>query len=360
VNGTVVTITDIPAQPAYSPELATAARVKELAMGLWVSAMLTTAVQLRVPDEIGEEPADAARLAGRLGLHPEALGRLLRALSAHGVFEEVAEGRFAHTAYSRILREDDPHSVRYQVLWTAAPWTWQAWPLLPEAVRTGEPVVPRLFGKEFFAYLTQDAPESAEIFNRAMTQSSSFTSAMIADALDVSGVRVVVDVGGGRGHLLRTLLERHEHLDGVLYDLPGVTSSADPALLEGGPLAGRVRVVGGSCLDGVPPGGDLYILKNLLEWDDERSVTTLRHVAGAVRESGRAVLVQNLIDDSPEPKVTTGMDLLLLLNVGGRKHTRRQIEALLDRAGLRIRAVRPTSSSLFLIEVAPRAADDTP
>lgn len=46
----------------YAPELATAARVKELAMGLWVSAMMT-AVRLRVPDEIGDKPVPAEELA---------------------------------------------------------------------------------------------------------------------------------------------------------------------------------------------------------------------------------------------------------------------------------------------------------
>ncbi|MDT3397876.1 methyltransferase [Streptomyces sp. B1866] len=342
-------------ETTYAPELATAARVKELAMGLWVSAMMMTAVRLRVPDEIDDKPVEAAELAARLDLHPGALARLLRALAAHGVFEEAAEDRFGHTPLSRVLREDDPHSVRYQVLWTVAPWTWRAWPHLEDAVRTGERVFPGLYGKEFFAYLSEDAPESAEIFNRAMTQSSSYTSDMVAGALDLTGVRVAVDVGGGRGHLLRTLLERHPALHGVLHDLPSVVASADPALRPGGELAGRVRLVGGSCLDGVPS-GDLYILKNLLEWDDERTVATLRNVAAALRTGGRAVLVQNLVDDSPEPKVTTGMDLLLLLNVGGRKHTRRHLVRLLAEAGLEIREVRPTASSLFVIEVARVAA----
>ncbi|MFK4187573.1 methyltransferase [Streptomyces sparsogenes] len=338
----------------YTPELATAARVKELAMGLWVSAMMMTAVQLRLPDEIDDKPVETGELAARLDLHPEAVARLLRALAAHGVFAEPAEDRFAHTSLSRVLREDHPHSVRYQVLWTVAPWTWRAWPHLEEAVRTGERVFPRLYGKEFFAYLAEDAPRSAEVFNRAMTQSSTFTSAMVAEALDMTGVRVVVDIGGGRGHLLRTVLERYPWLSGVLYDLASVVASADPALRPGGELADRARVVAGSCLDGVPP-GDLYILKNLLEWDDERTVTTLRNVAAALRSGGRAVLVQNLVDDSPEPKVTTGMDLLLLLNVGGRKHTRRQLTRLLSEAGLEITDIRPTASSLFVIEVARRA-----
>ncbi|MEU4999153.1 methyltransferase [Streptomyces sp. NPDC021622] len=335
----------------YAPELATAARVKELAMGLWVSAMMMTAVRLRVPDEIGDKPVSAEELASRLEVDPAALARLLRALGTHGVFKETDDDVFAHTDLSRVLREDDVNSVRYQVLWTVAPWTWQTWPHLETAVRTGERVFPDLYGKEFFPYLAEDAPESAEIFNRAMTQSSGFTSAMVADVLDVRGVREVVDVGGGRGHLLRTLLERNAWLAGVLYDLPGVVATADPALRTGGELADRARVVGGDCVERVPP-GDLHILKNLLEWDDDRTVATLRNVADVVHPGGRIVLVQNLVDDSPEPKVTTGMDLMLLLNVGGKKHTRRHLTELLTRAGLEVVDVRPTASSLFIIEVA--------
>jgi C-methyltransferase len=49
--------------------------------------------------------------------------------------------------------------------------------------------------------------------------------------------------------------------------------------------------------------------------------------------------------------VTTTMDLFLLLNVGGRKHTRRSLQELMERAGIRLDEVRPVAgTSLHVIE----------
>lgn len=59
---------------------------------------------------------------------------------------------------SRLLREDDPNSLRYISLWCTEPWTWDAWPKLDEAVRSGRNVIEDLYGKEFFVYLNEDAP----------------------------------------------------------------------------------------------------------------------------------------------------------------------------------------------------------
>jgi hypothetical protein len=334
----------------YSPDLAIAAQVKELALGLSVSAMMMAATKLQIADHIDETPVGVDDLARAVNADPDTLGRLIRALSCYGVFAEAEPDRFAHTELSRLLREDAPNSVRYQVLWTVVPWMWQTWPHLDDAIRTGKPVFPELFGKDLFSYLSEDAPSSAEVFNRAMTQSSSYTSDAVADVLDVTGVRTVVDVGGGQGHLLSTLLRRHPELTGVLFDLPSATAAADPALRSDGELADRAQVLAGSCLDTVPVDADLYILKNLLEWDDDKTVTTLRNVVAAARPGARVVLVQNLVDSSPEMKVTAAMDMLLLMAVGGRKHTQRHLIELLELAGLAFERVRPTRSSLFLIE----------
>jgi C-methyltransferase len=334
----------------YTAELEAAARVKELALGLCVSAMMMAATKLRVADVIDDEPLPVNQVAAEVNADPETLGRLLRALACHGVFVEAPIGRFGHTDLSRLLREDHPFSVRYQVLWTVEPWTWHAWPHLDDAIRTGKPVFSDLFGKDFFAYLTQDAPDSAAVFNRAMTQSSTYTSEAIADVLDIGDARTVADIGGGEGNLLRTLLDRHLGLRGVLLDLPSATAKADPALRPDGRLADRAAIMSGNCLHGVPVDADIYVLKNLLEWDDDKTVTTLRNVVATARPGARVVLIQNLVDSSPEMKVTTAMDMLLLINVGGRKHTRQHLVDLTRRSGLNLTGIKPTRSSLFLLE----------
>ncbi|WP_251094270.1 methyltransferase [Streptomyces sp. Caat 7-52] len=341
-------------QPTGTPQddqLAAETRIREIALSVAAASALQTAVRLGVADALGEEDADARDLGRAVNAAPDTVARLLRALAAHGVFEETAPGRFRHTGASRLLRSDAPGGgMADMVLWAGAAWTWDAWPRLEQAVRTGKAVVPELYGKDFFSYLREDSGDDAEIFNRAMTQASALTSRAVADTLDLDGVRTVADIGGGHGHLLRTILEANPHVSGELFDLPKVVAGADPALREGGELAGRARVTPGDCLDAVPVSADVYVIKQILKWDDERSVRVLRNVAEHAAPGARIVVVQNLVDLSPEPRVTTAMDLFLLLNVGGREHHQGDFEDLFRRAGLEFTGVTQARSALYLIE----------
>ncbi|MDT3397988.1 methyltransferase [Streptomyces sp. B1866] len=323
-------------------------RLREAVFGAARAGAIRAAIRLGVPDALGERPVDIDTLAAAVGTEPEPLRRLLRALAGCGIFTETDDGRIAHTDMSRLLREDAPNSLRYICLWCTEPWTWDAWPRLDQAVRTGRSVVPGLYGKDFFRYLHEDAPESARVFDRAMTTSSRQSAADIAEFLDLDAVREVADIGGGQGHVLAALLEKHPWVRGTLLDLPEVVAQADPRLRDGGPLASRARLLPGDCRDEVPPGADLYIIKNILEWDDESTRRTLKAVVAAARPGARVLVVENLLDDSQ--RFTSAMDLLLLLNVGGRKHTRDSLVTRMTNAGLRVEDVRPVNAYLHAFD----------
>ncbi|MGW2277216.1 methyltransferase [Streptomyces sp. NPDC001770] len=332
--------------PATPPSM----RLRELAFGAACAAAVRAAARLGVADALGETPASAAELALVVDAEPVPLQRLLRALTCYGVFAETEDGRFVHTDTSRLLREDDPHSLRYISLWCTEPWTWDVWPRLDDAVRSGTSVFPETFGKGFFDYLHQDAGESAHVFNRAMTTSSVQSARDVAELLDLTGVSSVADIGGGQGHVLASLLEKHPSVQGTLMDLPGVVARADERLRDGGPLAGRVRIVPGDCREDIPFEVDLYIIKNILEWDDESTRRTLRNVVAAARPGARVVIIENLVDDTPSMRFTTAMDLLLLLNVGGAKHTRESLLGRMAEAGLQVGEVHPVNAYLHAFE----------
>jgi C-methyltransferase len=314
------------------------------------AAAVRAAAKLDIADAIGDVPVDVGRLAGTLRVDQDALERLLRALAANGVFAVDEHGCYGHTATSRLLRADAPRTIKYNVLWSTEPWTWELWPKLDEAVRTGRNVFAETHGKDFFAYLHAEAPESAEVFDRAMTQSSRLSAGSLANEIDLGGAATVIDIAGGQGLVLATLLERHPALRGVLFDLPEVVADADSRLREGGSLAGRARLLPGDCRVDIGVRADVYLLKNILEWDDESTLSTLRNVVAAAAPGARVLIVENLVDASPELPFTTAMDLLLMLNVGGRKHTRDGLVGLVERAGLTVRDVRPVNSYLHLIE----------
>ncbi|MGW2824201.1 methyltransferase [Streptomyces sp. NPDC001443] len=351
----MTTVSPAPAQappaPAAAPQQpAPAMRLRELVFGAACAAAVRAAAKLGVADALGEEPAGAEQLAARLGTEPRPLLRLLRALTCYGVFAQNEDGRFVHTGMSRLLREDDPHSLRYIALWCTEPWTWDAWPLLDEAVRSGGSVFHELYGKGFFDYLHEDAQDSAHVFNQAMTTSSEQSARDVAELLDLTGVTTVADIGGGQGHVLASLLEKHPDVRGTLLDLPRVVEKADARLRVGGALAERARIVGGDCREDIPVEADLYIIKNILEWDDDSTRRTLRNVMAKARPGTRVVIIENLVDDTPSMKFTTSMDLLLLLNVGGAKHTKESLVARMTEAGLTVAEIQPVNAYLHAFE----------
>ncbi|MDU0252138.1 methyltransferase [Streptomyces sp. PU10] len=334
------------AQTAPPPPM----RLRELVFGAACAAALRAAARLGVADALGDDPTPVEDLAAAVKTEPKPLRRLLRALTCYGVFTEHRNGTFAHTDMSRLLREDDPHSLRNITLWCTEPWTWDAWPLLDEAVRTGSNVVEGLYGKEFFTYLNEDAPQSAEVFNRAMTTSSRQSAQDVAALLDLSASGSVADIGGGQGHVVASLLEKYPAMRGTLLDLPRVVENADPRLREGGALADRVRIVPGDCREAIPVRADVYVIKNILEWDDDSTARALRNVMAAGGPGARVVVIENLVDDSPSMRFSTAMDLLLLLNVGGAKHTTDSMVGRLTEAGLVIDDIRPVNPYLHAFD----------
>ncbi|MFC5172167.1 methyltransferase [Streptomyces mutomycini] len=342
--------------PATTPQVSAdqnpppSMRLRELAFGAACAAAVRAAARLGVADALGGTPASAAELALVVDAEPVPLQRLLRALCCYGIFSETAEGKFVHSDMSRLLREDDPNSLKYISLWCTEPWTWEVWPRLDDAVRSGTSVFPETFGKGFFDYLHQDAGDSAQVFNRAMTTSSVQSAQDVADLLDLTGVSSVADIGGGQGHVLASLLEKHPSVRGTLLDLPGVVARADARLREGGRFADRVRIVPGDCREDIPFEVDLYIIKNILEWDDESTRRTLANVVAAARPGARVVIIENLVDDTPSMRFTTAMDLLLLLNVGGAKHTRESLVGRMSDAGLRVGEIHPVNAYLHAFE----------
>ena len=323
-----------------------AMRLREIVFGAAGAAAVRAAARLGLADALGDEPTTVEDLAAAVNTPVQPLRRLLRALSCHGLFAETEDGRYVHTEMSRLLRDDAPDSLRSISLWCTEPWTWRAWPQLDLAVRSGENVFTDLYGKEFFDYLHTDGGESAQVFNQAMTRSSMQSAHDLAELLDLTGVSTVVDIGGGQGHVLVSLLEKYPALRGALLDLPSVVANADPRLRDGGALADRVELIAGDCRSAVPVQADLYIIKNILEWDDESTRRTLRNVVGAARPGARVLVVENLVDDSPSMRFTTAMDLMLLLNVGGAKHTQDSLTALMTEAGLAVEGVRPINAYL--------------
>ncbi|MET9635092.1 methyltransferase [Streptomyces virginiae] len=327
----------------------------ERALSASCAASLRAAVKLGLADALGDAPSTAEDLAAAVRADPDALRRLLRSLTCFEVFAEDPEGRFVHTEVSRLLRTDAADALDQLVLWMTEPWTWELWGRLDESVRSGKDVFVGLHGREFFDQVHVAWPESAAVFDRAMTQASRQSAAAVAAVLPLAGARTVADIGGGQGFLLASLLEHHPDVHGVLFDRPDVVAGADGRLRDGGPLAERVRLVAGDCREEIPADVDTYVFKNVLGMNDEDAVVVLANLVKAAPAGAGVVIVENFVDDGPGQRFSTAMDLRMLLTVGGRKHTRDGLLGLVERAGLVVHDVRPVNSYQHMIVAATPA-----
>ena len=329
-----------------------------LVFGAMAAHTLGAAVRLGVPDALDDGGTTVDEAAVRVGGVPaEQLRRLLRAVAALGVATEPEPDRFVPTDAGRALRSGHPSRMYEFVRTFTDPVMLAAWPRLESSLRTGATAFDDMFGVPFFAHLAGD-PEMSSLFNASMRAGTLRIAGPVAQAVDVGRFGTVVDVGGGDGTLLATVLAAHPSVRGIVYDSADGAEQATETLEAAG-VAGRCSVETGDFFASVPAGGDAYLLKSIVhDWDDERAAAILRLCRDALPEQGRVLLVEPVLPDTVPPGGPPGAylsDLNMLVNVGGRERTLADFETLFRSAGLEPAGVvtLPAGSGFAVLEAAP-------
>jgi hypothetical protein len=316
--------------------------VSDLAKAHIAARCLHVAASFGVADAVGAGAATPAEIGARTGLDADAVDRMLRLLAAHGVFAAERNG-YAHNAASKLLRSDDPHSLRSYVRMTGMPSFWNRFTELDVAARTGRPSVD---WRGLLDYLERH-PDEAACFNAAMVAKSRAVLPAIADACDASRFETIADIGGGRGHLLEAMLERAPHATGILFDLPQVVAEARDAH----PLPARVAVVGGDFFKDRLPAADAYLLMDLIhDWSNADAARILAAVRAAAPPHARVLIIETLVPEAPGPHFGKTIDIIMLAVTGGRERTPAEYSKLLATAGLRLERVFATGSEYSIVE----------
>jgi C-methyltransferase len=325
------------------------AAMMEMIVAAWLSQAITVAAELGVADALTTGPMTVEELAAAVGANSDALHRLLRALIGRGVFHRRDDGRYELNSLARTLCSDAEASMSAAAQFYGSREQRDRWTLLADSIRTGRSVVPVLHGKEGFEYFAED-PQHADLFNQTMASISRLTDASVAAAYDFGAHATIVDVGGGHGLLLATILAATPGIRGVLYDLPGVVSTASDIVCYTS-LADRVQIEVGSFFDKVPAGGDAYVLKNIMhDWPDDKAVQILRNVHAAAGRHATVLLVELVIPDHDRDFPGKWADLEMLLNLGARERTAAEYRNLLGQAGFEMTRLVPTASPLSIVE----------
>ena len=328
-------------------------RLRALIDANWTTQALAATVRLRLPDLLAGGAQAVDTLATRASCHPPSLHRLLRALTSISIVSEREDGCFELTEAGRLLAADAPGSM---AAWAELCGTssWAAWGRLTECVRTGMSARKQGSGAGGFAHLAKD-DAAALLFHRAMVGLSRPVAASVAAEVDFSGVRRVVDVGGGVGEVIAAVLAAHPGLQGVLFDMDHAIGLAHDSLAAAG-VSDRCERVSGDFFQTVPAGADadVYLLKSVLhDWDDAQCTALLLTCAKAMVGDSRLLVVERLMparfaDTHRDQGIARG-DLNMLVAQDGQERTLEQYRTLLHGAGLRLNQTLSLSSGFDVL-----------
>ena len=324
----------------------------QIISGFWISRGVYVIAKLGIPDLLKSGPKTAEELAEATKMHAPSLFRILRALASVGVLSSANGGRFAQTPVSETLVTDAPGSLRWFAVSELGQEHYPAWGNLMHSVKTGEIAFDNFFGVDIWKYFQQN-PEDAAVFNDSMSSVTAATNEAILSLYDFSNFGTVVDVGGGHGGLITSILKSNPKVKGVLFDAPQVIEGARPKLEAAG-LAERCETVAGDFFKSVPAGGDAYVMKWIIhDWDDEKSITILRNCRSRMRANGRLILVDCVVPESDEPHFSKFIDLNMLVMTGGKERTAKEFEQLLGAAGFKLLRIIPTELPTSIVEAEP-------
>jgi hypothetical protein len=304
--------------------------------GAMISEMFWAVVEHDLAGRVASGVTTSAELAEATGLHEPSLYRLMRAMTGLGVFTLDDQGRFGLGPLGEATRVYPPF-----------PWWREVQQQFRGTLATGRSGMDLAMGKELFDFLGEH-PEDAARFDGLMRLIHAGEPEAVAGAYDFAGVRRLVDVGGGNGVVLSTLLAAHPHMQGTLFDLPSVVGRAASD--------GSFEVVGGDFFDGVPAGADAYLLSHIIhDWPRDQALQILGNCREAMGSDGRLLLMEMVVPDGDEPHPAKVLDMfMLLVNGAGQERTEAQYADLLDEAGFRLERVVPTASPVSIVEAVPQ------
>ena len=319
--------------------------LRELIMGFRTTQIIATAAKLDLAARLEDGPQSAAQLAAATKTNEERLYRLLRALTSLGILEKNEDATFSLAPLGSLLRGDVSGSLRNVAILYGEPWLWEAYAQLPYSIENATPAFDYAHGRGLYDFLKQN-PSAAENFNKAMTAFSDHEAEAVKKAYSFSTAKTIVDIGGGQGLFVLSLLKTHPHLSGVVFDLPLVINSINDAGLND-----RVNYVSGDFFQEVYGGGDVYILKSVLHnWDDQSCVKILQNCHKAMQPAARLLIIERVLPKGNEKSEAILFDINMLVMTEGQERTEGEYKRLLEASGFILHQVIGTESAVSILE----------
>jgi len=324
------------------------------ALGHIVSSCIQAAVKLEIIEQIASGMRQVSQLAQKARVNEDAVYRILRVLEMAGLVVEDSSRSFQLTEAGSLLRKDAPGSMRHIVEFMTDPLHSKVYGQVTEAIKAGQVPFERVFGEQFFQWVTRpENQDEATVFHNAMVSFSESCIAAFLEAYDFSQFHTIADVGGGLGGIVRAILKACPKLKGMITELPEVVEPARKAIAEDG-LSSRCSAVVSDFFASIPAGADAYFMKHILhDWNDEDATCILKNIRAVIPPLGKLVLAESVVPSDGTPHLFKLIDIEMLVFLRGKERTEPEWRRLLSGAAFRLTRVIETKSPLNLIEALP-------
>lgn len=306
----------------------------EILGGLWLTGCVKTAAELNIADLLASGPKTISILAEETQSHEAQLYRVMRALSGAGIFEESENKTFTLNDFGAALQTDVPGTAKNFVL-TIMNEHFPAYGELTYAVQTGEVPFERIHGLNLWEY-NKKHPEIGENFGKGMTGMSGMELNGIMENYDFSPYKKIVDIGGGNGVLIHTILDASPGGHGIIFDEAHVIEKTIQLIPEH--LKERCTVAVGSFFEKIPEGADLYTMKWIMhDWSDDECVQILKNCCHAMPKGAKLLIIDAVIPDDSlnTPHIAKLLDIVMMSCLTGRERTLDEFKQLIQKAGLK-------------------------
>ncbi len=299
----------------------------ELSRSFMLSRILLSAAELKLFDILAESPLNLGSMCEKTGLKPRGLRILLDALAANELISKDQEGRYGIShEQARLLTTSGEDSVLPMVLHGVA--LWKSWSNLTEIVRRGENC--------FRIPIKERSDEELQSFIGAMDVVGRKMAQRVAEAIDLSRFRRLLDVGGASGTYVMAFLRQSPNLKATILDLPAVADIARKRISKEG-FSQRVKVVSGDyTVDELPSGHDLVLLSAVIHSNSREVNANLYKKVFRALDPGGSILVRDYLMDSTRTEPPNGAVFavnMLVATIAGDTYTLDEVTEDLKSAG---------------------------
>lgn len=304
-------------------------KILELTRGAWKTQVLYTAVKLDVFTIISQGTETAKDIADKIGSTEDALERLLNACISLGLLSKKND-RYADTPESEeFLVKGKPHYLGDLVTMIGGD-LYMLWGELADVVKEGT--------SRHRLSERMKSPEEAKGFTRAMHNNAMAPARTMAEKIDFSGYKKLLDIGGGSGAYSIAITEKFPGIHATIYELPNVVSVAKDYIAEA--QADRVDTIEGDFhTDGLPSDYDTALISQILHsYSPETCKEIISKAYNTLSDGGMLIINEFLLDDDktgPEYSVLFSLNMLLESRGKGSSYTFSEISDWLREAGFK-------------------------